>query len=210
MSDHSAAKTTSVLQPLESPSFVELRANHSQCVSELTEILGCETEDRLSTLTIELRYEGTQSCISVQVLEDSDVEPLKHQFEQRHQQQFGYTLEDRKIEMVAARTTVTIPGNRLQGIEKLAERIRIQSQQSETVKSGHEELQYSYFDWSNLSAGDWIVGPAIIASSTTTVLVDPGWQAIVEHNKLLHLTKHQQTSLKSESDEDYSLSLIHI
>ena len=205
LSDHSAAKTTSVLQPLESPSFVELRANHSQCVSELTEILGCETEDRLSTLTIELRYEGTQSCISVQVLEDSDVEPLKHQFEQRHQQQFGYTLEDRKIEMVAARTTVTIPGNRLQGIEKLAERIRIQSQQSETVNSGHEELQYSYFDWSNLSAGDWIVGPAIIASSTTTVLVDPGWQAIVEHNKLLHLTKHQQTSLKSESDEDYSI-----
>ena len=206
LSDHSAARTMSVLQPLGSQSLDEIRTVHSQCVSELAELLGCHAEDRVSTLTTELRYEGTQSCITTEVFGDSDIETLQAHFERRHQQQFGYVLEDRGIEFFSARTTVTIPGNRLPRIEKQRQRNRIRARGDKTVKSARSELQYSYFDWSDLSGGDWLVGPAIVASTTTTVLVDPGWQAVVEQNGLLHMTKYEQISLEPVPGEDYSIA----
>ncbi|RIK81482.1 MAG: hydantoinase [Planctomycetota bacterium] len=100
-------------------------------------------------------------------------------FAAEHRQLYGYVHENRPLEIVAARVEVV-------GHSADAPR-RSQSVEPRTVRG--ERTVTAWFDAKScatdvhrrddLRPGDRIVGPAIVHESTSTVVIDPAWQADV-------------------------------
>jgi 5-oxoprolinase (ATP-hydrolysing) len=156
--------------------------------------------------SLDIRYGGTDASINVDfarqkwdVGSNATLPPdalkgsltaARSRFQVLHQQQFGY-LQNRPLEMVAARVEALQPGNRLPcqqhpAIFKypyrkvLVTRSMFSRGESQTARIG---------DRSELLAGDLIPGPAIIADAISTTVVDAGWNAKVLEDGVLLLER---------------------
>ena len=203
LSDHSVSHSRSFLQPLSPQSLQDLEQWQQETAAELVEAFEDETLDDLqSELFAELRYLGTQSGIEIKFEPGSDLDWVGQEFEQRHLRAFGYIQNQRGVEIATARTTLTQPGNRLNLIDKLNGTEQVTSGETRTIQTVDGERDYQYFKWATLTAGDRVDGPAMIASDTTTVIVDPNWQAEVQSNGVLLLVRHVDSRIAAVAAED--------
>ena len=203
--DQTMSRSVTVLKSLTTEALSELKIWYFETADELKKCLNVGDEVVESDLIFELRYEGTQSGIAIRIDFDLQVVELLSEFNERHQKLFGYVQAERCLEIVTARAKVSLPGNRLQPIASPVIRAELTSEQFKKVLTDSEELQYQRIDWSELTEGDYISGNAIIVSDTTTVLVDPGWSAVVARNGLLELSKTQCLPAQLPDSEDYSV-----
>ena len=143
---------------------------------------------------LELRYEKTASAL---VVETGDVGTGLELFAQQHQQFFGYT-QDRVVELVAVRVEAVIQGLRRTPIQWRSDA----GAQPKTPDSVEGVMPFYQRD--KLLDGDLVVGPALIADSFSTTIVDRGWRALVGPETVLMMQRsaEQATSvLRSEKWE---------
>jgi 5-oxoprolinase (ATP-hydrolysing) len=179
--------------------------------------------------SLDLRYQGTESFLNVRAGElqtqlgslgsyrnqsrsaqrDQQIKlmPLFSglrsalvEFDRQHRQQFGY-LQQRPIEIVAARLEACFPGPGLPPLEKKnvcragnndSVVPRRELPDTATEDSGmfdSEAPSFQQFDRTALVAGEMIAGPAIIADRYSTTVVDAGWTAKLLEKGLLLLEK---------------------
>ncbi len=133
---------------------------------------------------LEMRYAGQEAQIGVRRPPDGDYGAA---FERSHRQQFGFAHEGRPIEIFAARVEVTgetakpdWPVNPASGHRRPCP--------SETARAWFQARwqETGVFRREDLQPGDRIAGPAIIVETTSTVVVEPGWEAeLTERDDLL-------------------------
>ena len=126
------------------------------------------------TRSLDLRFSGLDTPLRIQEPADGDFQAA---YEEEFLSRSGYLPTDRKIEVVAARVTAT------QGESTAEESHRLPN----TRAAKHRMSQLAYFDTlatstkyfvrTELSPGDIVFGPALIAESISTIVVDPHWQA---------------------------------
>ena len=131
----------------------------------------------------DLRYQGVESVINVPRPADGDYARRYHEL---HQQLYGYVHADRSIEIVAVRVETVgrtpIPD---EPRGELTHRSPEPSETTQTSFSGTEH-ETAVFLREQLHPGDEITGPAILCEPISTVVIDPGWQAVVhEHGELI-------------------------
>ncbi len=162
-------------------------------IAELTasaraELVGAGAEDGLlaQRLSWSLRYRGSDTEL---LCRDED------DFEDQHKRLFGVLREDQPIEavwlrvdlweerVVESRLAASTAGRRLGRDDSLDVR-PIGFVDSE---GGLRQLETSLFDRGQLTEGDSLLGPALVSSVTTTLLVDPGWSLRVGAAGVLHL-----------------------
>ena len=109
-------------------------------------------------------------------------------FVKQHQQEFGFTLPERDI--IVDDVRVRGIGKSSEGLGKTVDQ-QLKEIKPKDVKSGNKEYKRSniYFDGGrqdtpvykleDLSVGDRIKGPAILADGTQTIVVTPGASALV-------------------------------
>ena len=125
--------------------------------------------------SLDLRFLGTEPYLNIDMPDDAD---FSREFVRQHRRLYGY-VQNRPIEVVAARVQATISGERLTRTKPNGKtQIATTTKQIE-LYSGGSLTKGAEFDWANLGAGDIVIGPAVIADPMTTTVVDVGWRATV-------------------------------
>lgn len=133
---------------------------------------------------VHLRYEGTDTAL---VVDFADVEAMRQQFEQAHQQQYGFMSSKKGLIVEAVSVEV---------VEKTTspEEAIIERRTDATPESVAIIQMYSADTWhetpifkrENLQPGDCIFGPALIIEATGTNVIEPNWKAeLTERNYLI-------------------------
>ena len=150
--------------------------------------------------SLQLRYQGTDWPLAIETPDDGDYERA---FQARHQQQYGYIHTDRRIEVVAAHMTATGHGDwSLPTSEQVAGHSRIH-QHTIDLFHNNQVIKAALHHRSDLAPGDRIAGPAVIVQSTSTTVIDPGWEGeMMEQGELLLTDHHADVKMNQTLDYD--------
>ncbi|MEZ6096165.1 MAG: hydantoinase B/oxoprolinase family protein [Pirellulaceae bacterium] len=198
LADRSATAAQSVLKGVDEP---ELESELFECLQKLKqqtehELLseGVETDAITFRRTVDLRYRGTEPWINVAF---ETLQEALQRFETDHQREFGFT-QARPIECVNARVEAIVAGERPVPSKTIDNQPAIPLapeailHPSEFFSLG-QRVSGPMIDWTYLQAGNVIDGPALIADSLTTTVVETGWQATVLSDRQLLLEMRSST-----------------
>jgi len=126
----------------------------------------------------DVRYEGQGWELTVPVGRPARLDDVKRAFEEKHLATYGFTLEDRSVEVVLARVFAVIrrvkPG--LPKPRALGEP-RVKVVRKVYFKDGWVNTPVYWRD--DLPVGYKIEGPAIVEEYDSTTVIPPGWVAVV-------------------------------
>ncbi len=195
---------------LRSLSCQELEHLFSQLIALATEELQQQQElsDReVQTLRkLHLKYEGTDSAIIVDF--ERDLAVMQHQFEQIHQQRYGFFVADKNLIIDTISVELICPTYIPQ--EPIVTRNSdLSPQPIATVKiytadAWHDAPVYRR---ESLQPGDAIDSPAIIVEATGTNIIEPGWEAEVTSRNYLILTKQKSRDAQRQRGRGAILSV---
>jgi len=183
LADLNAHAVKSVLQPADFIAQENLQVIFNDLEQEAFGKLVRDQTVTLATATVkrrlELRYQGLDGAL---VVDSPDIAQGVELFEAKHLQFYGYT-QDRPVEVVAARVQAVVEGERPPKFSWPTP-VTLPPGGSEAHRRGGPKLQRS-----QLSVGDQITGPASIADSFSTTIIDAGWQALVGPETTLKIEK---------------------
>jgi 5-oxoprolinase (ATP-hydrolysing) len=166
-----------IYAPYETERLAEMEAIFEELSAQAREQVLAEGVDQRrleSSRFLELRYQGTDSAITIHQPSDGDYATAYHS---EHRSRYGYDKPDHALEIVAARIEVA---SRTEGVQSRSVALPPTTPEATDHQDVYFEGQLcptSIFDHAQLEPGDRLPGPAIICSATSTVVVDPGWQA---------------------------------
>jgi 5-oxoprolinase (ATP-hydrolysing) len=141
-----------------------------------------ESIDGLQTVSrLLLRYQGTDTALSVILDDASTIEKLKSKFEALYKQRFAFLMASRPLVIESAVVEATaiavnatsnesfVPSTTSEARAKAFVRVYMQGEWRDTP----------IYDRANLSVNTTIPGPAIIAEANATTAVEIGWQAVI-------------------------------
>ena len=159
---------------------------------------GVPSDRILFKRSIDMRYVGQVHECSVVIgnlpVNASTLGEIKQLFHDLHQQLFTYSEPDSMIEIVNIEATVYG-----QQAPLSAPRLPAGGQPEAAIRTrrmmifdtdGRQQLTPVY-DGEQLGAGDTVAGPAVIEEPTTTIVIHPGWQALL-HESGTYVLTHQQ------------------
>ncbi|WP_250124435.1 hydantoinase B/oxoprolinase family protein [Chroococcidiopsis sp. CCMEE 29] len=160
-----------------------------------TSVRGAEEEIEVLR-KVHLRYEGTNSPL---VVDFGDATKMREQFEQAHQQRYGFIMEEKAL--IVEAVSVEVVGKTDEPEEPVVARkeevksVPIATVKMYTAKAWHETPMYQRQD---LQPGDCISGPAIIIEATGTNVIEPNWQAELSDRNHLILKRRQESKIRTQ------------
>jgi 5-oxoprolinase (ATP-hydrolysing) len=190
LADQSAHAVESILKVFGAETIANLEEVFDRLTQQVIALLVADGNDRDGiriSRTLDLRYVGTEPSLSIV---QSETEDFLTAFYRKHQQHYGY-LQQRDVEIVAARCDGIVAGNRLTPLS-IPQSFKARSKnESESLWYEGSVVRASTWDRAELGSGDLIVGPALIADRHSTTIVDTGWQAKVLPGEILLLESVQ-------------------
>src|SRR3954454_567996 len=147
----------------------------TKTVADVVERLGARGRDELGEpdaelrATYDLRYAGQAFELSVEGETKPDPEQLRSDFDEAHEERYGYRDEDAELELVTVRVAVALPGEE----PKPSEPSDAEERGSREVRFGDETAEAKVFGQGEAEAD----GPAIFELPGATLVVPPGWRA---------------------------------
>lgn len=146
--------------------------------------------------SIDMRYVGQVHECTVEigsfVIDETTVGQLRDAFHGRHEQLYTYSERQTPIEVVNIESTLygrvdrpALP--RLAAGDAPADAIR--SRRPMIFSADGAAIEGPVYDGERLGAGATIAGPAVIEEVTTTIVVEPGWQANLHESGCYVLTR---------------------
>jgi 5-oxoprolinase (ATP-hydrolysing) len=192
-------------------------AEINQVVANLTsigrsEIIAQGVTETQETTKIHLRYEGSDSGLSVDF---TDVATMRIEFDQAYADRYGFCNADRAliVELVSVEV-MGQPSSGSRSPEQHSDDVeeRAKSTDAKQLLSTTTVRIYTKNQWhdapvyqrADLRPDDIVIGPAIIVEPTGTNILEPGWSGILTTEDYLILS-YQGTS-KSPIARDYSQS----
>lgn len=175
---------------------------------------------------LNMRYRGTESALMVV---KPDIELVEKEFEgddwaygkafiRQHEQEFGFTLPDRDIIVDDVRARGI--GKSFEGLEKTVDQQLKEIKPKDLGKAKRYSTSQVYFEGgrqetpiyklSDLSVGDRLKGPAIVADGTQTIVITPGATAlIIETHVVINIGENegQDTKVNAERVDPIMLSI---
>jgi 5-oxoprolinase (ATP-hydrolysing) len=155
----------------------QLDALEWQAVAEVRDE-GVAADRIAATRSLDLRYQGVDSYLTIPWPADDDFAAA---FAAAHERRYGYTHDERPLEIAAARIEVV---GRVAEPLPASQRVEPKSAPSEPVPARTVVAYFAgqlvgtpVFDRASLAPGDLLVGPAIVAEDRSATVIDPGWQA---------------------------------
>ena len=137
--------------------------------------------------TIDMRYVGQVHECSVETgnfaIDAKTVESVKDAFHRRHEELYAYAERHNAVEAVNIESTlygrIDKPAPPRIGKGLPASAAQKGSRDAIFTPDGMRQSTPVY-DGERLGAGATIIGPAIIEETTTTIVVEPGWTAVLD------------------------------
>jgi 5-oxoprolinase (ATP-hydrolysing) len=187
-----------------------------QLIPELDNILSrlleqCQLElSRQQTLNsnittipkIHLKYLGTDSTLTVNF---SEINSMRQEFEQLHQQRYGFIMADKELVVQQVSLELICPTHRPQSLsiarttDSLPKPVAIVK--IYTADNWHDTPVYKRED---LQPGDIVSSPALIIEKIGTNIIEPGWQAeLTQENNLI--LKRQNILIQNQATKSRTL-----
>lgn len=189
LADVRVLKEKAVEAKLDDNLLPELKQILEQLVKEAKADLSTYIEQKIQQEIqvfhrVHLRYEGTDTAL---VVDFADVGEMRQQFEQAHQQQYGFIASEKGLIVEAISVEVvektTSPEEAIIERRTDASPEDIATIQMYSADTWHET---PVFKRENLQPGDCIYGPALIIEATGTNVIEPNWKAeLTERNHLI-------------------------
>lgn len=125
-----------------------------------------------------MRYVGQSHELTVPYVENN----VAQSFHQAHARRYGYERPEAQIEMVTLRLSLVAPVEPPSLSRQTREEGGVASAVigSKDVWFGGERLATTLYERSKLRYGHHFSGPAVVFQYDTTVVVSPGWHAVVD------------------------------
>lgn len=158
---------------------------------------GVPQERILFKRSLDMRYVGQVHECSVVIgnlpVNASTLEQIKQMFHDQHQQLFTYSEPENTIEIVNIEATVygqqtpLLPPSLPPGGQAEA---AIRTRRMMIFDTNGQQQLTPVYDGEKLGAGDSIAGPAVIEEPTTTVVIQPGWTALLHPTGTYVITRN--------------------
>src|SRR5699024_5489601 len=147
---------------------------------------------------VHLRYAGTDTALQVPL---GSAEEMVAAFEAAYRQRFSFLMPDKEILLEAVTVELTISPDT--AALTPADALGSQAPAAEQVPmfTGDTWQQVPLVPRSALTAGERLEGPAIIAETTSTTVVEPGWAAEVTTEGNLLLVAQASSAVEQVSTE---------
>ncbi len=149
------------------------------------------TPERVSVLRkLHLRYGGSDSPL---VVDFGDLDSTKAAFEAAHRQRFGFISPEKQL--IAGSVAVEVVGegerapDRVEAIGEIRDPAAIPALASRRAYMAGNWHDTPVYDREALRPGEKLTGPAIITESTSTIVLEPGWQARLTERRDLVLKR---------------------
>ncbi len=146
--------------------------------------------------SLDMRYVGQIHECTVEIgtfdVDETTVEEVKNAFHNRHKELYTYDEPHNTVEVVNLESTLFGRVDKPQPPKAEAGKGPTAAKKGarRMIFSGDGEgLDAPVYDGAMLGAGDSISGPAVIEEETTTVVIEPGWQAHLDQSACYLLTK---------------------
>ncbi len=177
--------------PLRERSMFELSQALDELATSTSDILvdqGIPVSSISVVRRTHLRYDGTDTSLEI---EFGSLTQMRERFEAAYRQRYGFVMADKQLVIEAAAVeaigkmddadvSVTQPPRSSDKPKVLARVLAFMDGQ---------ERQTNVYDRELLQAGGLVSGPAIIREQTGTTVVEPGWQAEVDTQSNLIMTR---------------------
>ncbi|MCY4644978.1 MAG: hydantoinase B/oxoprolinase family protein, partial [Bacteriovoracales bacterium] len=194
LADALVSKHQSVEAPLNESQVHELKTKlddlESQGILELKR-RGDMGKPPSSSKLLHLRYLGHDTSLAVPF---ADISKMKIHFEHLHQMRFGFTSpnKDLIVESISVEVVSTPPAslapNHLEDGEK-EKKGKPFSPIRKTCFMKGRSLETPFYPWESLKPEGPIEGPAVIFDSIGTVIIEPGWRALLQGDGSLILER---------------------
>ncbi len=182
-------KEKSVEKLLDNDSFLKIKSLFSELVILAQKELDKQSHsDRLEPKIIykvHLKYQGTDFSL---IVDFSDIETMKQQFEDLHRQRYGFIVEkDLIIETVSVELICpTYEPMEIQQTQTLTTNSEPQAITKVKIYTADSWQDAEVYQREELPIGSIINSPAIIVEPTGTNIIELGWQATIgEQNNLI-------------------------
>ena len=182
LADVSVIRQHAVEQRLDATTLAQLKPVFARLTSQaLGELLAQSIEE--SAIRIEsgiaLKYQGTDTAITLPWAGDTSLSGLRTRFADEYQKRFGFLMPGRELD-VESLTAEAIGVS-----DRATEQVRTFSPRNGGLAAmtrlpvyfGDEPVTTPCFDRESLRPGDIVAGPALICEANTTTVIEPGWSA---------------------------------
>ncbi|WP_343079251.1 hydantoinase/oxoprolinase family protein [Ostreiculturibacter nitratireducens] len=182
--DEAFAKIDSLFNEIEAQGIAHLKAD------------GFAKRDIEIRRSLDMRYVGQVHECTVEVgnfkVDAKSIEKIKEAFHKRHEQLYTYSERHSTVEVVNIESTV------YGRVEKPKRMTISKGKPIASALKGHRDAVFSIdgkrvktpvYDGGFLGAGAKVAGPAIIEEVTTTIVIEPGWQAVLDESGSYLITK---------------------
>ena len=189
----------SALSPLEKLDWAEVRRLIAEMTVEAKAALaeaGAAPDQMRLSVGADLRYFGQQNEVTVAFDDDPslgrDAETVRRTFEDAYFAQYGVNPSHVPIEVVSWRLTAQGPEDRGQETLAASGAPGVPKRTLETplwARAGPAQV----YDRASLTRGQSLSGPAVIEERETTIVLPPGWRAVVDDIGCLTATRTDET-----------------
>ena len=200
LADLRCLREASVEAPLNAETLAVVREKAAALVADARQELLSQgiAEDLLTAHTrLHLKYAGTDKSLPVAF---ADAAGMAKAFDHDHQLQFGFTMADRAlvVEMVAVEVIGASGTTAMaEGPIKRSGAKNVPLPPPLTVMPVYMNDEYqdtTFYQRDDLPVGSNIKGPVILLEDTSTIVVEPGWEAVLEPSGAVILSRYQPRS----------------
>ena len=179
-----------------------------------------EFDEESNLILFYLRFKGQESTIEVPWKREYQWDDLQAAFYEKYRQIFGYCPDNLVIEVESLKAIIG---------EKIVSspQVIVHSPQKKAIPLlTNIDTKYPLYDWSQLSAGDYFNGPAVLLNPSSTSFIPEGWQVVITptldavvkfavrdlqsrllENEDLHRGDARSSSLKSSNTQNQTIEL---
>ncbi|MGB3190995.1 MAG: hydantoinase B/oxoprolinase family protein [Limnoraphis sp.] len=196
LADIRVMREQAVEAPLTEELVTQLQTILTQLETECKQELTTENLQTLTSAKVNLKYEGTDSSLTVNF---ENYHKMKAEFEHKHQTIYGFMREGKTLIVESISLEV------IQQMETPEEPLISRTHSQPPLPIANVQM-YTSQGWQNtplfrredLQPGDSIIGPAIIIEGTGTNIIEPGWKVTLTERNHLVLNKLKTSNSQSE------------
>jgi N-methylhydantoinase A len=145
--------------------------------------------------SMDMRYVGQVHECTVDIgtfeINEKSILKVKEAFHKRHEELYTYSERHNPVEVVNIESTVfgRIEKPRLPKVAKAKAGVKaLKGHRKAIFATSGKTSRTPVYDGELLGAGDKVTGPAIIEEVTTTIVIEPGWVAVLDQSNSYIIT----------------------
>jgi 5-oxoprolinase (ATP-hydrolysing) len=189
---------TTIEAPLRASEIERLRAKIGKLVQSCRKMLlnqDVTSESIVVHTTLNVKVVGSDATLPVVW---GDLDSMLRIFEDAHNRRFGFSFEDKKLQIESVRVDALGTIDPIDAGEPAlaCQRAAIATNQQTRIFYRGNWCAATVYHRDNLISGEIISGPAIIIDNTTTTIVESGWQLRIDTSGHLILDRVKSESVK--------------